>query len=277
MELSGFADRTVVVLGAGGGGIGTGIALAIAETGARVVAIDRDPEQLDRVVDASRERGRVTPECCDAADEDELRSVFARASAGPGDLFGLVNVIGGLPPDRWRALIDDDDANFDAILEANLRIALRSSRTFARALKDSGRPGSLVQIVSIGALQGLPFGAGYSASKAALVSLTRTMALEWGELGLRVNAVAPGSVHVPRSTAAEDPGIARRTIPLGRRGEPEDIAGAVLFLLSDLSRWMTGQVLVVDGGVSVKPAYLDDDGLPVFVRDEELRRRLKGD
>jgi NAD(P)-dependent dehydrogenase (short-subunit alcohol dehydrogenase family) len=132
-----------------------------------------------------------------------------------------------------------------------------------------------VQIASIAALEGMPFGAGYAASKAALLSLTRTMALEWGGYGLRVNAVAPGSVRVPRNGAAEDLEHERRAIPLGRRGHPEDIAGAVLFLLSDLSRWITGQVLAVDGGASVRPSYLDDDGLPVFVRDEALRRRLK--
>ena len=100
--------------------------------------------------------------------------------------------------------------------------------------------------------------------------------LEWGRLGLRVNAVAPGSVRVAGNAAAEDLELDRRAIPLGRRGQPEDVAGAVLFLLSDLSRWITGQVLAVDGGASVKPSYLDDDGLPVFVRDEALRRRLLG-
>lgn len=277
MELAGFENRTVVVVGAGGGGIGTCLSVAIAAAGARVVAVDRDPEALERTVEVARGAGELTSESCDAGDEDEIRAVMERVVAGSGALFGLVNVVGGLPVDRWRSVLDDDgDAAFDALLDANLRVALRSSRAFARTMAREGRSGSVVQLASIAALQGMPFGAGYAASKAALLSLTRTMALEWGALGLRVNAVAPGSIEVPRSTAADDPAIAQRAIPLGRRGEPEDVAGAVLFLLSDLSRWITGQVLVVDGGVSVKPSYLGDDGLPVFVRDEALRRRLLG-
>jgi NAD(P)-dependent dehydrogenase (short-subunit alcohol dehydrogenase family) len=277
MELDGFAGRTVVVVGAGGGGIGTSIAVAIASAGARVVAVDRDADRLAQVSEAARDAGELTAERCDAGDGDAIHSVIERARAGPGTLFGLVNVVGGLPPERWRAQLDDDDENFDALLESNLRVALRSSRAFARVMAESSSTaGSVVQLASIAALDGMPFGAGYAASKAALLSLTRTMALEWGGLGLRVNAVAPGSVLVPRSSAAEDLERDRRAIPLGRRGRPDDIAGAVLFLLSDLSRWITGQVLNVDGGVSVKPAYLDDDGLPVFVRDEALRRRLLG-
>ncbi len=133
MELPGFENRTVVVVGAGGGGIGTCLSVAIAAAGARVVAVDRDPEALERTVEAARGAGELTSASCDAGDEDEMRAVMERA-----------------------------------------------------------------------------------------------------------------------------------------------VAGAVLFLLSDLSRWITGQVLVVDGGVSVKPSYLGDDGLSVFVRDEALRRRLSG-
>ena len=276
MELEGLAGRTVVVVGAGGGGIGTGISAAIAAAGARVVAVDRDAERLELAVEATRGAGELTPELCDASDGAAIGAVIERAAAGPGALSGLVNVVGGLPLERWRAQLDDDDDNFDALLESNLRIALRSSRAFARALAASGGAGSLVQIASIAALEAMPFGAGYAASKAALLSVTRTMALEWGALGLRVNAVAPGSIAVSRGPAAEDTERECRAIPLGRRGRPEDVAGAVLFLLSDLSRWITGQVLAVDGGVSVKPSYLDDDGLPIFVRDEALRRRLTG-
>jgi len=282
MELSGIAGRTIVVVGAGGGGIGTEIAVAIAGAGGHVVAVDRDPARLELAVEATHGTGvgELTTEHCDAGDAGALRAVIERAAAGQSALFGLVNVVGGLPLERWRALIDDDDENFDALLESNLRIALRSSRAFARVMAESSANsdsgGSVVQIASIAALAGMPFGAGYAASKAALLSLTRTMALEWGGLGLRVNAVAPGSVRVPRTAAVEDLDVDRRAIPLGRRGQPEDIAGAVLFLLSDLSRWITGQVLAVDGGASVKPSYLDDDGLPVFVRDESLRRRLRG-
>lgn len=276
MELSGFADRTVIVVGAGGGGIGTAIALAIAAAGARVVAVDRDEARLDLTIRAAPESSELIPEPCDASREEAIRAVVEREAAGPNALHGLVNVVGGLPLERWSALIDDDDENFDALLESNLRVALRSSRAFARAAAASGASGSIVQIASIAALDGMPYGAGYAAAKAALLSLTRTMALEWAPMNLRVNAVAPGTVSVPRSSAQADLEIERRAIPLGRRGVPKDIAGAVLFLLSDLSTWMTGQVIAVDGGASVKPSYLDDEGLPVFVQDSALRERLRG-
>lgn len=275
MELEGLADRRVVVVGAGGGGIGTAITCAIADAGATVVAIDRDAQALDAVVRSSGDSSRIVPECCDAGDDAALGAAIARHAADGAALHGLVNVVGGLPPERWRALVDDDDENMDALLESNLRVALRSSRAFARAVRSAGRGGSVVQIASIAALQGMPFGAGYAASKAALLSLTRTMALEWGSLGIRVNAVAPGSVVVPRSSAGADTAQGASVLPLGRRGEPSDIANAVLFLLSDLSRWITGQVLVVDGGASIKPSYLDEHGLPVFVQDGALRERLK--
>src|SRR5262249_11713024 len=94
---------------------------------------------------------------------------------------------------------------------------------------------------------------------------------------IRVNAVAPGTVRTPRNRVAgvdEDTPAERAAIPLGRRGEPDDVAGAVLFLLSDLARFVSGQGLSVDGGSSARPSYLDDEDLPVFVRDPTLRARL---
>jgi NAD(P)-dependent dehydrogenase (short-subunit alcohol dehydrogenase family) len=114
-----------------------------------------------------------------------------------------------------------------------------------------------------------------------LISLTRTAALEWGSAGIRVNAVAPGTIRTPKTIAtaagqstSED--VERAAIPLGHRGGPADIAGAVAFLLSDLARWITGQVLAVDGGSSALPSFLDADRLPVFVTNAELRERLTG-
>lgn len=275
MELEGFSERTVIVVGAGGGGIGTAIAHAIALAGARVVAVDRESEALDSALCDAPPGSELVGEVCDAGQEEDLRALVEREATGPKALYGLVNVVGGLPHERWRALIDDDDPNFDALMETNLRVALRSSRAFARGLAASGGSGSIVQIASIAALEGMPYGAGYAASKAALLSLTRTMALEWAPMNLRVNAIAPGTVSVPRSSAKADLELERRAIPLGRRGLPKDVAGAVLFLLSDLSTWVTGQTLAVDGGASVKPSYIDDEGLPVFVQDRALRDRLR--
>ena len=271
---------TIVVIGAGGGGIGTAIATAAAAEGFSVVAVDQDAARLALATEQIEENGgRVQAELCDARRDADVGALFDRLAGEHADLCGLVNVVGGLPLDRWHALVDEDEENIEALLETNLRIAIRTSRAFARTRiaaseEAPDRTSSIVQIASIAALQGMPFGAGYAASKAALLSYTRTMALEWGGFGIRVNAVAPGTITVPKNQDSQDPDQDQRAIPLGRRGTPGDVAQAVVFLLSSASNWITGQTLAVDGGASIKPSYLDDDGLPVFVRDEALRRRL---
>ena len=270
--------RGVIVVGAGGGGIGTAIARTLAVEGAEITAVDRDADALEQAKQAVEEAGgRCHPRLADAGDAEAAREIVASAARGAVPLYGLVNVVGGLPLDRWRPLLDYSDEVLDALLGSKLKVALQTSRAFARALSEAGQGGSIVQIATIAALQAMPYGAGYAASKAALLSLSRTMALEWGPLGIRVNAVAPGTIQVPRNAGDGERDEDRAVIPLGRRGVPEDIAGAVLFLLSDLSRWITGQLLAVDGGASIRPGYLDASGLPVFVRDEALRRRLLGD
>ncbi len=265
------------MVGAGGGGIGTAIAHMLAAEGAVVTAVDRDSGALDGLEKSIHELGgRCLPHLADAGNADQAREMVRIAAQGDAPLCGMVNVVGGLPIDRWQNLLDYPEDTFDIVIDANLKVALQTSRAFARELSERGMAGSIVQIASIAALHGMPFGAAYAAAKAALLSLSRTMALEWGPLGIRVNAVAPGTIQVPRNEGGEDLEQDRAVLPLGRRGVPADIAGAVTFLLSDLSSWVTGQMLAVDGGVSIKPAYLDETGLPVFMRDAQMRRRLLG-
>ncbi len=273
-DLLGMDGKTAIVVGAGGGGIGTAIAAKLASAGAHVVAVDIEASRLADAEKAIHEvGGRCTALVVDARDRSEVERLVARADEA-GDLFGLVNVVGGLPIDRWERLLHYEDETFNTVLDTNLRCAFLTSQVLAQHLQGRDAAGSIVQIASISALQGMPFGAAYSAAKAALISLMRTMALEWGPLGIRVNAVAPGTIRVPRNQAGDDPERDRTILPLGRRGAPSDIAGAVLFLLSDLAQWVTGQVLAVDGGASVKPSYLDETGLPVFVTDPQVRERL---
>ena len=125
----------------------------------------------------------------------------------------------------------------------------------------------------------MPYGAGYAAAKAALVNLTRTMAVEWGHSGIRVNAVACGTIQSAeaRRWAGGVDDAARRVVPLGRPGEPDEIAGPVLFLLSDLARYVSGAVLGVDGGALARAPYNDEHDIPVFITDPELHRRLRGE
>jgi len=272
-----LAGRGVVVVGAGGGGIGTAIVRMVASEGAFVTAVDRDAAALDQAMAAVEAVGARGQRCLlDAGSAEGAREIMAVAARGGAPLHGLVNVVGGLPSDRWSSLLDYSEETLDLLLRSNLKVAFQTSQAFARALSASGQGGSIVQIATIAALQGMPYGAGYATSKAALLALARTMALEWGPLGIRVNAVAPGTIQVPKNAGSGETAQDRAVIPMGRRGKPEDIAGAVLYLLSDLAAWVTGQLIPVDGGASIRPGYLDEAGLPVFVRDPVVRKKILG-
>jgi 3-oxoacyl-[acyl-carrier protein] reductase len=269
-----LSGRSVVVAGAGGGGIGTAVCRFLAEAGATVVAWDLDPDRLAVSERALRDlNGPHHFAVVDVRDADAVDQAVQAAES----LHGLVHVAGGLRPDQWAPLLEVTPAAFDEVIHLNLASAFVTSKAVAARLVEQGTGGSIVHIASIAGLSAMPFGAAYSAAKAGMVALTRTAALEWGPYGIRVNAVAPGTVRVPRNQSEitdEDSVEERAAIPLGRRGQPEDIAGAVVFLLSDLAGFVTGQVLVVDGGSSARPSYLDAANLPVFVRDAELRARL---
>ena len=279
-ERFGLTGRCVVVAGAGGGGIGTAVCRLLVEAGAVVAAIDNDAARLalsERAMDELG--GRYRSLAADVRNPDDVAAAVAEAATA-GPLHGLVHVAGGLFPDQWGSLVETPPDTFDSVLELNLRSAFLTTRAVGAHLVEQGTGGSIVHITSIAALSAMPFGAAYAAAKAGMITLARTAALELGHAGVRVNTVAAGTVRTPRNEAQSDPddtAAERAAIPLGRRGRPDDIAGAVLFLLSELSAFVSGQVLAVDGGSSVRPSYLDDDNLPVIVRDPELRARLLGE
>jgi 3-oxoacyl-[acyl-carrier protein] reductase len=262
-----LAGRTIVVAGAGGGGIGTAIARTLRAAGARVVGLDIDPERLAMAdVDVAR--------IADVRDAGAVES--ALRDVGPVD--GLVYVAGGLRVDQWAPTERLPLERFDEVLALNLRAALSTSQVVAAQLVPASRPGSIVYIASIAALQGMPYGSAYAVAKAGVLALTRSQAVEWGPAGIRVNAVAAGTIRTPKSESenASNRPEDRATIPLGRRGVASDVADAALFLCSDLASFITGHVLVVDGGATAKPSFVDADNLPVFVRDPEMRARITG-
>ena len=275
-----LSERVVVVVGAGGGGIGTAVAAAVAHAGGRVLGVDVRPGALD-ALEAAWE-GTPGPHRAVVADGRRPEDVEAAldAAAELGQLHGLVQVAGGQWPDQWAPLTALDPETWDTVVELNLRAPMLSTTAAARRLAAGGQGGSIVLVASLVGLSAMPFGAAYAASKAGLMSLTRTAAVELGPLGIRVNAVAPGSVRTPKSEANTPPApesdAERAAVPLRRRGRPADIASAALFFLSDHAEWVTGQVLAVDGGSSARPSFLDAEDVPVFVRDQALRDRVRG-
>jgi NAD(P)-dependent dehydrogenase (short-subunit alcohol dehydrogenase family) len=237
---------SVLVTGAASG-IGRGIARAAAAAGRRVVATDIDEPGLEDLALEGRRRGWslvTTP--LDVAEPKAIEAALAWATADGEPLGGLVHCAGI----TFRGpLLDMAVRDYHRVVETNLTGSFLCMTSAARAMVAQGAGGSIVVITSINAQRPLLSQAVYSACKAAVEVLVSTLALEVAWAGVRVNAVAPGAVDTAMNPKANsDPaGIAR--IPLGRLGTPEDIAGPVLFLLSDEARYITATSLAVDGGV----------------------------
>jgi NAD(P)-dependent dehydrogenase (short-subunit alcohol dehydrogenase family) len=273
----GVEGRTVVVAGAGGDGIGTGVSTLLVRCGATVLGLDVDRDALaltERAV--GDDAARFVPMVADVTDESAVdRALDALDGLPP--VLGSVHVVGGMPFADWSTITSMPAARFAAVVELNLQSSFVTTQAVARRLVDTDAGGSIVLISSISGVQALPFGAPYAAAKAGILAFVRTAALELGPLGVRINAVAPGTIrtaHSEQGTPSVDSPEEQRALPLRRRGTPSDIAGAVLYLLSDLAAFVTGHTLVVDGGSSARPSFLDDDNVPVFVRDARLRSRL---
>jgi NAD(P)-dependent dehydrogenase (short-subunit alcohol dehydrogenase family) len=277
-------DRTVLVAGAGGA-IGSIVAQRLAEAGARLVLVDNDAGRLDALGEALTAQSEAlgeaqaahVAEVADVADIDQVRALVARAVARFGRVDGALCLVGGVHPDEFGPMIDFGVATYDSILDRNLRSAVVVHQCVASAMAADRLGGSIVSVSAATGLASSPFHALYGAAKAALIALARTEAVEWGPFGIRVNTVAPGGVQTrPAADPEEMARSERAAVPLGRRAVPDDIAGAALFLLSDLSSYISGHTLVLDGGALAKPAFFDADNVPVFVTDAALRARMRG-
>jgi NAD(P)-dependent dehydrogenase (short-subunit alcohol dehydrogenase family) len=266
--------RIVVVSGAGGGGIGTTVTRLAAQAGATVVAVSRSKDNLDEHVTPLAQQGlSVVPVAADASTDDGIAAVIDQVRRTEGALYGLVNVAGGADPSTWMpsTLVIRDD--WRALFTQNLETAFFMSQAVAGEIRKQGNPGSIVSISSISGMNTAPFHIAYGTAKAAVAAMTRTMAVELALDNIRVNAVAPGVTETvaSRTYVDEDQDRDRKAIAMGRRGRPEEQAGAILFLLSDLSSYITGQTLLVDGGLNLKWTHLGADNTSLFLKDESFR------
>ena len=240
-------NKIALVTGAARG-IGRAIAVQLAADGADVALCDVKAEWLEETASAVRGLGRRA-ECyaMDVADGAAVGAAVARAAADFGRLDILVNNAGIT---RDTLLIRMSEEDWDAVLDINLKGAFLVTKAAAKLMMKQ-RAGAIVNIASVVGIMGNAGQANYTASKAGLIALTKTAAKELGSRNIRVNAVAPGFIRTAMtdqlSEAAKDAML--RLVPLGRPGEPEDVARAVAFLASDNAAYVNGQVLTVCGGM----------------------------
>ncbi|MDX1450527.1 MAG: glucose 1-dehydrogenase [Acidimicrobiia bacterium] len=243
-----LTDRAVVVTGASRG-IGEAIARACAAAGAAVVLSSRKQDALDEVAESIRADGGIAlPIAAHVAHADEVDALFEKARREFGEIHGLVN--NAATNVYFGPMLAIDDAAWDKIFEVNLKGAFYPTRAFAAG---STTGGSIVNIASVDGLQASQLRGVYGMTKAALISMTQTLAAELGP-AIRVNAIAPGLVETRfAATLVENEDLRSRftdRAPLGRHAQPDEMAGAALYLLSDASSYMTGQTVVVDGGMT---------------------------
>ncbi|MCK9355848.1 MAG: SDR family oxidoreductase [Dehalococcoidia bacterium] len=252
----GLDGRTAIVTGSGSG-IGRGIALEMANAGADVVVAEFRREAAEETAARVRSLGRkALVAVTDVTSEQSVAAMMAAAVGEFGGVDILVNNVGGLGPQpKKTTIIDLTLHEWDSLLRLNLTSQFICSKAFISHVVDSGRKGSIVNIASLGGLVPYETSVVYGAAKAGVVSMTMTLASEYGKRGIRVNCIAPGHIRTPipealykskpELRAAQD-----RIIPVGRWGEAEEIGRLAVFLASEASSYVTGQTIVASGGMT---------------------------
>jgi NAD(P)-dependent dehydrogenase (short-subunit alcohol dehydrogenase family) len=250
--MRGLRGRRVLISG-GSSGIGAATARRFLDEGARVFLAGLDDDQVSATVGSLASLGDVSGTAVDVSDEAEVARLVSAATATLGGVDVLVNNAGT----AWREpFLDLRVAHWDQIMATNVRGMFLVGQAVARLLVGQGTGGAIVNMSSINAMAGEAEYAHYNASKAAVLLLTKTMAVELAAHGIRVNALCPGYIETPLNTSIAGglgegdfaEAYARDKIPLGRTGRSSEVAAAYAFLASDEASFITGTELVVDGG-----------------------------
>ena len=243
-----LTGRTAVVVG-GTSGIGRAIAHGLAQAGADVVCTSRRNEEVEKAAGEIEAFGRKTIRCTsDVSNRESVEQLLSECVTAFGKVDILVNSAGRT---KREPTLDVNEEDWNAILETNLTGTLRTCQVFGRHMIGNGY-GRIINIASLSTFVSLFEVAAYSASKAAVASLTKSLAIEWAKQGVNVNAIAPGVFRTALNTKLLDETprgqeFLART-PMGRFGKVEELAGAAVFLASEAASYVTGEVLVVDGG-----------------------------
>lgn len=248
--------RRALILGGGGGGIGRSVARAYAAAGASIAVSDLDPARAEAAVAEIRQMGSVGHALSgDVRSAPQLCAMIDDAVARLSGLDILVTVVGGqaafVPAVKFHEMSDDD---WDTVYEVNLRYVARAVRATLGHFLAQGTGGTIVSIGSVTGIMAAPRQAAYGVAKAGIASLARTVSAEYAPEGIRMNVVAAGAIATPASgNAASNDAVDE--IPLGRYGGADEVAAAAVYLAAGESAYITGQQLVIDGGVSTRGPF----------------------
>jgi NAD(P)-dependent dehydrogenase (short-subunit alcohol dehydrogenase family) len=243
-DRSGLRGRGALVVGAGFG-IGRAVARSLAAAGVRLALVERDEHRL---ADTCEELGAFGIKA-DVVAPGAASAAVAEAADFLGSVDVLVNIVGKGQPKPAADLTWDDQLE---AMQVNYLHHVECCSAFAQHCRESGRPGAMTLVSSLSAVLPFPHRAAYGAAKAAMGALVSSLAVELGPFAIRVNAVAPGVVRTDRTNlTAEEEQMFARAIPLGRIAAQREVADTVLFLSSDLASYLTGQTIVLDGGLSL--------------------------
>lgn len=243
----GLTGRRAVVAGAGEG-MGRACALTLAAAGCSVVCADLDQERAAKVAsEIIAAGGKAAPFAGDVTQRSTVEALRDAAIAELGGVDVVVDIIG---QSIWGGLFATSDERWERNYQMNLQHGFLITKVFAEYLRDERIDGRFVHMASVGGMAGYANNIGYGAFKAGLISLIRATSVELARFGIRINGVAPGTIETPR-TKFTDEAFKQKvldSVPLHRQGSVQDIANLVLFLASDLSSYITGQTIVIDGG-----------------------------